>query len=82
MEAVARRRAGLTKEQTTTFFTSSRQMEASKEILVQLGQEGIKKVKDFVKFSKDNWKQVTETLKCPGGQMKNLDKRRATTTLP
>eukprot|EP00957_Ditylum_brightwellii_P149003 11344626-Ditylum_brightwellii.AAC.1 len=50
-------------------------MEVSKETLVQLGQEGIKKVKDLAEFSKDNWKQVAENLKHPGGWMKNLDKK-------
>eukprot|EP00957_Ditylum_brightwellii_P127101 9690415-Ditylum_brightwellii.AAC.1 len=51
-------------------------MEISKETLAQLGQEGIKKVEDLVEFSKDNWKQVAENLKCPGGWMKNLDKEK------
>eukprot|EP00957_Ditylum_brightwellii_P110590 8434780-Ditylum_brightwellii.AAC.1 len=75
-EAAASMRAGLTKEQTNTFFTSSMPMEVSKETLAQFGQEGIKKVKDLVEFSKDNWKQITENLKHLGGRMKNLDKRK------
>eukprot|EP00957_Ditylum_brightwellii_P083615 6355991-Ditylum_brightwellii.AAC.1 len=50
-------------------------MEVSKETLVQLGQEGIKKGKDIAEFSKENWKQVAENFKRPGGQMKNPDKR-------
>ena len=45
-------------------------------MLAQLGQEGIKKVKDLAELSKDNWKQVAENLKCPGGQMKNPDKEK------
>eukprot|EP00957_Ditylum_brightwellii_P095411 7267570-Ditylum_brightwellii.AAC.1 len=49
-------------------------MEVSKETLAQLGLEGIKKVEDLAEFSKDNWKQVVENLKRPGGRMKNLDK--------
>eukprot|EP00957_Ditylum_brightwellii_P100074 7626641-Ditylum_brightwellii.AAC.1 len=43
-------------------------------MLAQLGQEGIKKIEDLAEFSKDNWKQVAENLKRPGGQMRNLDK--------
>eukprot|EP00957_Ditylum_brightwellii_P073663 5597160-Ditylum_brightwellii.AAC.1 len=49
-------------------------MEVTKETLTQFGQERMKKVEDLVEFSKENWKQVAENLKCPGGQMKNLDK--------
>eukprot|EP00957_Ditylum_brightwellii_P197627 15056014-Ditylum_brightwellii.AAC.1 len=49
-------------------------MEVSKETLAQLGLEGSKKVEDLVEFSKDNWKQVAEDLKHPGGRMKNPDK--------
>eukprot|EP00957_Ditylum_brightwellii_P057470 4357191-Ditylum_brightwellii.AAC.1 len=75
-EAAASTRAGLTKEQTNTFFMSSRQIEVSKETIAQLGHEGIKKVEDLVEISKDNWKQVTENLKRPGGRMKNLAKEK------
>eukprot|EP00957_Ditylum_brightwellii_P170414 12971998-Ditylum_brightwellii.AAC.1 len=50
-------------------------MEVSKETLVQLGKEGIKEVEDLAEFSKDNWKQVAENLKRPGGQIKNPDKK-------
>eukprot|EP00957_Ditylum_brightwellii_P031223 2366632-Ditylum_brightwellii.AAC.1 len=46
-------------------------MEVTKEMLAQLGLRGMKKVEDLAEFSKDNWKQVTENLKRPGGQMKN-----------
>eukprot|EP00957_Ditylum_brightwellii_P087537 6663960-Ditylum_brightwellii.AAC.1 len=53
---------------------SSKQMEVSKEMLAQLSLEGINKVEDLAEFSKDNWKQVVEILKCPGGWMKNPDK--------
>eukprot|EP00957_Ditylum_brightwellii_P099237 7558687-Ditylum_brightwellii.AAC.1 len=49
-------------------------MEVSKEMLAQLGLEGIKKVEDLAEFSKDNWKQIAENLKRPGGWMKNPDK--------
>eukprot|EP00957_Ditylum_brightwellii_P076983 5851063-Ditylum_brightwellii.AAC.1 len=49
-------------------------MEVTKETLTQLGNEGIKKVEDLAEFSKENWKQVTENLKRPGGQMKNPGK--------
>eukprot|EP00957_Ditylum_brightwellii_P170996 13017245-Ditylum_brightwellii.AAC.1 len=49
-------------------------MEVTKETLAQLGLEGIKKIEDLAEFSKENWKQVTENLKCPGGQMRNLGK--------
>eukprot|EP00957_Ditylum_brightwellii_P143879 10963725-Ditylum_brightwellii.AAC.1 len=49
-------------------------MEVLKETLVQLRKEGIKEVEDLAEFSKDIWKQVTENLKRPGGQMKNPDK--------
>eukprot|EP00957_Ditylum_brightwellii_P198859 15157729-Ditylum_brightwellii.AAC.1 len=49
-------------------------MEVSKETLAQLGLEGIKKVKDLAEFSNDNWKQVAENLKRPGGRMKSPDK--------
>eukprot|EP00957_Ditylum_brightwellii_P049976 3788420-Ditylum_brightwellii.AAC.1 len=73
-EAAASTRAELTKDQTNTFFMSSKQMEASKGTLAQLGQEGIQKVKDLAEFSKDNWKQVAKNLERPGGQMKNPDK--------
>eukprot|EP00957_Ditylum_brightwellii_P065529 4970691-Ditylum_brightwellii.AAC.1 len=73
MEATASTRARLTKDQTTFFFTTAKQMEVTKEMLTQLGHKGIKKVEDLVEFSNDNWKQVAENLKRPGGQMKNLD---------
>eukprot|EP00957_Ditylum_brightwellii_P079027 6010557-Ditylum_brightwellii.AAC.1 len=49
-------------------------MEVTKETLAQLGLEGIKKVEGLAEFSKDNWKQVTDNLKRPGGRMKNPDK--------
>eukprot|EP00957_Ditylum_brightwellii_P115272 8790120-Ditylum_brightwellii.AAC.1 len=62
MEAASSTSAELTKEQTNTFFTSSRQMEVSKETLAQLGQEGFKK--------------VAKNLKRPGGWMKNPDKEK------
>eukprot|EP00957_Ditylum_brightwellii_P055779 4226866-Ditylum_brightwellii.AAC.1 len=73
-EATASTRAGLTKDQTTFFFTNTKQMEMTKEMLAQLGLNGIKKVEDLAEFSKENWKQVTTNLKHLGGQMKNLDK--------
>eukprot|EP00957_Ditylum_brightwellii_P155750 11858054-Ditylum_brightwellii.AAC.1 len=76
MEVAASTRAGLTKEQINTFFTSSRQMKVLKETLAQLGHEEIKKVKDHVKFIKDNWKQVAENLKRLGAWMKNWDKEK------
>eukprot|EP00957_Ditylum_brightwellii_P160291 12202200-Ditylum_brightwellii.AAC.1 len=63
-------------------FMSSRQMELWKETLVQLGQEEIKKVEDLAEFSKENWKQVADNLERRGGQMKNQDKNKTTTTLP
>ena len=74
MTETASMRAGLTKDQNTFFFTNIKQMEVTKEMLTQLGLEGIKKVEDLAEFSKDNWKQVAENLKRPGGQMKNSDK--------
>eukprot|EP00957_Ditylum_brightwellii_P147060 11197190-Ditylum_brightwellii.AAC.1 len=49
-------------------------MEVTKEMLTQLGHEGIKKVEDLTEFSNENWKQVVENLKRMGGRMKNLDK--------
>eukprot|EP00957_Ditylum_brightwellii_P089767 6837127-Ditylum_brightwellii.AAC.1 len=49
-------------------------MEVRKETLARLGHEGIKKMEDLAEFSKDNWKQVAENLKRPGGRMKNPDK--------
>eukprot|EP00957_Ditylum_brightwellii_P138919 10589163-Ditylum_brightwellii.AAC.1 len=67
-------RVGLTKDQTTFFFTNTKQMEVTKKMLAQLGLEGTKKVEDLAECSKDNWKQVTENLKRLEGQMKNLDK--------
>eukprot|EP00957_Ditylum_brightwellii_P035211 2670210-Ditylum_brightwellii.AAC.1 len=73
-EATASMRTGLTKDQTTFFFTNAKQMEVMKETLVQLGLKGIKKVEDLAKFSKENWKQVTESLKRLGGWIKNPDK--------
>ena len=73
MEVTASTRSGLSKVKTTFFFTSAKQMEVTKETLTQLGHKGIKKVEDLAEFSKDNWKQVAENLKCPGGRMKNLD---------
>eukprot|EP00957_Ditylum_brightwellii_P133195 10155562-Ditylum_brightwellii.AAC.1 len=76
MKAAASTSVGMTKDQTNTFFTSSKQMEVSKESLAQLGQEGIKRVEDLVEFSKDNWKQIAENLKRPGGWMKNPDKEK------
>jgi hypothetical protein len=73
-EATASTRTTLTKDQTTFFFINVKQMEVTKEMLAQLGLEGIKKVEDLAEFSKENWKQVTDNLKCPGGWMKNTDK--------
>eukprot|EP00957_Ditylum_brightwellii_P065289 4951983-Ditylum_brightwellii.AAC.1 len=73
-EKTARARAVLTKDQNNTFFTSSKQMEVSKETLTQFGQEGINKVENLAESSKDNWKQVEENFKRLGGRMKNLDK--------
>eukprot|EP00957_Ditylum_brightwellii_P023030 1738087-Ditylum_brightwellii.AAC.1 len=73
-EAVASTRPGFNKMQTTNFFTSSKQMEVSKEMLVQLGKEGIKEVEDLAEFNKDIWKQVAENLKHPGSWMKNTVK--------
>eukprot|EP00957_Ditylum_brightwellii_P022644 1707873-Ditylum_brightwellii.AAC.1 len=73
-EATASTKAGLTKDQTTFFFTNVKQMEVTKETLTQLGHEGIQKVEDLVEFSKDNWKQVAENLKRLGGRTKNPDK--------
>eukprot|EP00957_Ditylum_brightwellii_P047124 3578547-Ditylum_brightwellii.AAC.1 len=49
-------------------------MEVMKETLDQLGLEEIKKVEDLAEFSKENWKQVTENLKCSRGWMRNPDK--------
>eukprot|EP00957_Ditylum_brightwellii_P154200 11734974-Ditylum_brightwellii.AAC.1 len=49
-------------------------MDVTKETLVQLGHKTIKKVEDLAKFSKENWKQVADNLKRPGGQMMNPDK--------
>eukprot|EP00957_Ditylum_brightwellii_P180529 13751547-Ditylum_brightwellii.AAC.1 len=49
-------------------------MEVSNETLARLSLEGIKKVEDLTEFSKDNWKQVVENIKRPGGRMKNPDK--------
>eukprot|EP00957_Ditylum_brightwellii_P104577 7968705-Ditylum_brightwellii.AAC.1 len=49
-------------------------MEVTKETLIQLGHEGIKKVEDLAEYSKENWKQVADNLKRPRGWMKNLDK--------
>eukprot|EP00957_Ditylum_brightwellii_P128860 9829842-Ditylum_brightwellii.AAC.1 len=71
---MANTRAGLTKDQTTFFFTNTKQMEMMKETLTQLSLEGIKKVEDLAEFRKDNWKQVTENLKHSRSRMKNLDK--------
>ena len=73
-EATASTRSGLNKEKTTFFFTSAEQMDVTKETIIQLTHEGIKKVEDLAEFSKENWKQVAENLKRPGGQMKNPDK--------
>eukprot|EP00957_Ditylum_brightwellii_P148379 11296599-Ditylum_brightwellii.AAC.1 len=75
-EAAASMRPDLNKTQTNTIFISSRQMEVSKDMLVQLGKEGIKEVEDLAEFSKEIWKQVAENLKCLGGQMKNLEKKK------
>eukprot|EP00957_Ditylum_brightwellii_P142928 10890070-Ditylum_brightwellii.AAC.1 len=74
MEAAASMMPGLNKMQTNTFFTSSKQMEVTKEMLKELGKEAIKEVKDLTEFNKDIWKQVMDNLKHPGGQMKNPDK--------
>eukprot|EP00957_Ditylum_brightwellii_P169227 12880378-Ditylum_brightwellii.AAC.1 len=74
MEAAASTRPCLKKAQTNTFFTSYKQMEVAKEMLVQLGKRGIKEVKDLAEFNKDIWKQVVENLKHPGGWMMNPDR--------
>eukprot|EP00957_Ditylum_brightwellii_P076898 5845114-Ditylum_brightwellii.AAC.1 len=49
-------------------------MDVTKETLVQVSHEGIKKVEDLAEFSKESWKQVADNLKRPGGWMTNLDK--------
>eukprot|EP00957_Ditylum_brightwellii_P156880 11940212-Ditylum_brightwellii.AAC.1 len=49
-------------------------MEVTKETLIHLGHKGIKKVEDLAEFSKENWEQVAENLKRPGGRMTNPDK--------
>eukprot|EP00957_Ditylum_brightwellii_P059496 4517197-Ditylum_brightwellii.AAC.1 len=49
-------------------------MEVAKEVLVQMGKEGIKELEDLVELSKEIWKQVVENLKRPGDQMKNPDR--------
>ena len=67
-EATSSTKSGLTKDQTTFFFTNAKQMEVTKETLTQLDHEGIKKVEDLAEFSKDNWKQVGENLKRPGAR--------------
>eukprot|EP00957_Ditylum_brightwellii_P193723 14751995-Ditylum_brightwellii.AAC.1 len=56
-EVAASMRPGLSKAQTNAFFTSFKQMEVLKEMLVQLGKKGIKELEDLAEFSKDNWKQ-------------------------
>eukprot|EP00957_Ditylum_brightwellii_P165572 12604880-Ditylum_brightwellii.AAC.1 len=76
MEVAASTRQDLTKIQTNTFFTSSSQMEVAKETLDQLEKEGVKELEDLAEFSKEIWKQVSENLKCPGGWVKNLDKKK------
>eukprot|EP00957_Ditylum_brightwellii_P131698 10044730-Ditylum_brightwellii.AAC.1 len=75
-EAAASTRLDLTKTQTNTYFTISKQMEVEKEMLAQLGKEGIEDLEDLVEFSKDIWKHAAEKLKRPGGRMKNPDKRK------
>eukprot|EP00957_Ditylum_brightwellii_P110372 8418320-Ditylum_brightwellii.AAC.1 len=46
-------------------------MEIAKEMMAQLGKEGIKELEDLAEFSNEIWKQVAENLKRPGCQMKN-----------
>eukprot|EP00957_Ditylum_brightwellii_P094087 7163172-Ditylum_brightwellii.AAC.1 len=75
-EAAASTRLGLTKSQTNTFFASSKQMEVAKETLAQLGKEGIEELEDLAEFSEEICKQVAENLKCPGGRMKNPNKKK------
>eukprot|EP00957_Ditylum_brightwellii_P158112 12035154-Ditylum_brightwellii.AAC.1 len=60
-EATASTRAGLTKDQTTLFFTNAKQMEVTKETLAQLGLEQIKKVEDLAEFSNENWNRSRRT---------------------
>eukprot|EP00957_Ditylum_brightwellii_P091502 6967843-Ditylum_brightwellii.AAC.1 len=74
-EAAVSMRLGLNKTQTTTFFTSSKQMKVTKETLEKLGKEEIKEVKDLAEFNKETWKQVADNLKYLGGWMKNSDNR-------
>eukprot|EP00957_Ditylum_brightwellii_P126117 9614139-Ditylum_brightwellii.AAC.1 len=57
-------------------------MEVLKEMLVQLGDEGIKELEDLAEFSKEIWKQGAENLKCLGGQMKNPDKEKGNNNSP
>ena len=73
-EATASTRSGLNKEKMTFFFTSTKQMDVTKETLIQLSHKGIKKVEDLAEFSKENWKQVADSLKRPGGRMANPNK--------
>jgi len=73
-ETTASTRSGLNRDKTIFFFTSAEQMDVTKETIIQLTHEGIKKVEDLAEFSKENWKQVAENLKRPGGRMANPDK--------
>eukprot|EP00957_Ditylum_brightwellii_P096284 7333491-Ditylum_brightwellii.AAC.1 len=57
IEAAASTKLGINKAQTNTSFMSSKQMDVSKEMLVQFGKEGTKEVKDLADFNKEILKQ-------------------------
>eukprot|EP00957_Ditylum_brightwellii_P029069 2196081-Ditylum_brightwellii.AAC.1 len=49
-EATGSMRSGLNKDKTTFFFTSAKQMEVTKDTLIELGHKGIKKVEDLAEL--------------------------------
>eukprot|EP00957_Ditylum_brightwellii_P078125 5939429-Ditylum_brightwellii.AAC.1 len=59
-EVAASTRLGLNKEQTNTFFTSFRQMEALKEMLVQLGQEGCREAQAPGRLNEESGQEARE----------------------
>eukprot|EP00957_Ditylum_brightwellii_P177946 13553719-Ditylum_brightwellii.AAC.2 len=61
MEAAAITRLGLNKMQTNTFFTSSKKIESTKEMLFQLEKEGIKEVKALQSLARKSGNRLQST---------------------
>ena len=63
----------LTANQTTAFLEDADQMAIPNATRIQLQQEGIDTIEDFLDFEDDSLKQIAENLRRPGGRVPNPD---------